>query len=106
MNLTKVRSGTGRRLVTAALAAGALACGFATPAAAQTVTVAILPHGTEPEDLGTVDGLSPGLMSAGLSKVTSNQTYLDISAGNRLFTSLYDDDLPLVGATGSRTGIR
>ena len=66
------------------------------------MTVAILPHGTEPEDLGTVDGLSPGLMSAGLSKVTSNQTYLDISAGNRLFTSLYDDDLPLVALGGDR----
>ena len=40
-------------------------------------------------------GLSPGLMSAGLGTVPPEQTYLDIGQGNRVFGSLYDEDLPL-----------
>ncbi|HTR74918.1 MAG TPA: hypothetical protein VMH33_06615 [Solirubrobacterales bacterium] len=39
-------------------------------------------------------GFSPGLMSAGLGTVTPEQTYLDIGAGNRVFNSLYDTELP------------
>jgi hypothetical protein len=39
-------------------------------------------------------GMSPGLMSAGLGPVPAEQTYLDIGQGNRVFDSLYDDDLP------------
>jgi hypothetical protein len=39
-------------------------------------------------------GFSPGLMSAGLGTVTPEQTYLDIGAGNRVFDSLYDHELP------------
>ena len=39
-------------------------------------------------------GLSPGLMSAGPGKVPAAQTYLDIGQGNRVFDSLYDEDLP------------
>ncbi len=39
-------------------------------------------------------GFSPGLMSAGLGMVTPEQTYLDIGAGNRVFNSLYDGELP------------
>jgi hypothetical protein len=39
-------------------------------------------------------GFSPGLMSAGLGTVTPEQTYLDIGAGNRVFNSLYDHELP------------
>ena len=38
-------------------------------------------------------GLSPGVMSAGLGAVPAEQTYLDITQGNRVFDSLYDDDL-------------
>lgn len=38
-------------------------------------------------------GFSPGLMSAGLGTVTPEQTYLDIGAGNRVFNSLYDEEL-------------
>jgi hypothetical protein len=38
-------------------------------------------------------GFSPGLMSAGLGEVTPEQTYLDIGAGNRVFSSLYDEEL-------------
>ncbi|HEY0279868.1 MAG TPA: hypothetical protein VGC32_16515, partial [Solirubrobacterales bacterium] len=39
-------------------------------------------------------GFSPGLMSAGLGTVGEEQTYLDIGAGNRVFNSLYDHELP------------
>ncbi|HWP32970.1 MAG TPA: hypothetical protein VNL97_04410 [Solirubrobacterales bacterium] len=38
--------------------------------------------------------MSPGLLSAGLGSVPAAQTYLDISQGNRVFDSLYDEDLP------------
>jgi hypothetical protein len=81
------------------MALGALLCAWsAAPAAAQqppSVTVALLPAGTEPEDLEGVEGLAPGVLSAGLSKVTAAQTYLDITQGNRVFTSLYDRELPI-----------
>lgn len=62
----------------------------------------MLPAGTEPEDIGTVPGLSPGLMSAGLSAVSATQTSLDISAGNRIFTSLYPGENPFVFRAGRR----
>lgn len=39
-------------------------------------------------------GLSPGLMSAGLGTVPTEQTYLDVTQGNRVFDSLYDTELP------------
>ncbi|MBS1845272.1 MAG: hypothetical protein JST53_12720, partial [Actinobacteria bacterium] len=39
-------------------------------------------------------GFSPGLMSTGLGTVSPEQTYLDIGAGNRVFNSLYDHELP------------
>ncbi|MDX6616211.1 MAG: hypothetical protein QOD60_1302 [Solirubrobacterales bacterium] len=51
--------------------------------------VALLPHGTNTGDIAKVPGFSPGLWSAGLSTVPVFQTYLDISQGNRIFTSLY-----------------
>ena len=38
--------------------------------------------------------MSPGLLSAGLGSVPAEQTYLDISQGNRVFDSLYDKGLP------------
>ena len=38
--------------------------------------------------------MSPGLLSAGLGAVSPQQTYLDISQGNRVFNSLYDSELP------------
>jgi len=37
--------------------------------------------------------MSPGLMSAGLGSVPAEQTYLDITQGNRVFGSLYDSEL-------------
>jgi hypothetical protein len=56
--------------------------------------VALVPRGTEVEQLAGVRGVSPGLMSAGLGSVPAAQTYLDISQGNRVFDSLYDSELP------------
>jgi hypothetical protein len=38
--------------------------------------------------------MSPGLLSAGLGSVPAEQTYLDISQGNRVFDSLYSSELP------------
>lgn len=38
--------------------------------------------------------MSPGLLSAGLGSVPVQQTYFDVSQGNRVFDSLYDTDLP------------
>jgi hypothetical protein len=37
------------------------------------------------------------LLSAGLGAVPAQQTYLDITQGNRIFDSLYDSDLPPLG---------
>jgi hypothetical protein len=111
VNLTNVRSATGRRLALAVLLAATLVAAWSAPAASAqqgvskpkitvsplqpSVTLAMLPAGTEPEDLEGIEGLSPGVMSAGLSKVSAAQTFLDISQGNRVFTSLYDRELPL-----------
>lgn len=38
--------------------------------------------------------MAVGLMSAGMGSVPAEQTYLDISQGNRVFDSLYDSPLP------------
>jgi hypothetical protein len=40
------------------------------------------------------EGMSPGLMSAGLGAVPAEQTYLDVTQGNRVFDSLYGSELP------------
>jgi hypothetical protein len=55
--------------------------------------VLTVPSGTTVRGLADA-GFSPGLMSAGLGTVTPEQTYLDIGAGNRVFNTLYDDELP------------
>jgi hypothetical protein len=39
-------------------------------------------------------GFAPGVMSAGLGTVPPEQTNLDVSQGNRVFDSLYDEPLP------------
>jgi hypothetical protein len=48
--------------------------------------------------------MSPGIMSAGLAAVPTTQTYLDITQGNRIFTSLYPDPMPplRIGPSGVR----
>src|SRR4051794_10316944 len=57
------------------------------------VTLAFLPPRTTLDQLAWA-GFSPGLMSAGLGRVAAEQTYLDVSQGNRVFDSLYGSDLP------------
>jgi len=60
------------------------------------VQLVLVPSGTTVEELADA-GFSPGLMSAGLGTVSAEQTFLDITQGNRVFDSLYDEDLPPYG---------
>lgn len=60
------------------------------------VQLLLLPPQTTVRELAAA-GLSPGVMSAGLGTVPADQTYLDIGQGNRVFDSLYDEDLPPMG---------
>ena len=90
------------------LAAGALMCAAASQSQAIGVTtptitrlppmvdVALLPPDTTIRDL-TAAGLSPGVMSTGIGKVPAEQTYLDISQGNRVSDVLYERPLPPLG---------
>jgi len=55
--------------------------------------IALVPRGTGVGELARA-GLAPGLLSAGLGSVPAAQTYLDVSQGNRVFDSLYDEELP------------
>ncbi len=66
------------------------------------VTVALLPNGTPIKKLARVQGIAPGLLSAGLGSVVPDQTYLDISQGARAFNSLYNTALPFVLPRGDR----
>jgi hypothetical protein len=61
----------------------------------------MLPQGTSVHALARA-GMSPGLMSAGLGSVPAEQTYLDITQGNRVFDSLYGSDLPVVAVALNR----
>ena len=64
------------------------------------VTLVVLPKGTAVEELADL-GMSPGLLSAGLGSVPAEQTYLDVTQGNRVFDSLYSPEkLPAMGARG------
>jgi hypothetical protein len=88
--LANVRSAIGVTIALVVLAAAAPAArGGALPEA----QLLLLPPQTTVAELAKA-GLSPGLMSAGLGKVPAAQTYLDIGQGNRVFDSLYDEDLP------------
>jgi hypothetical protein len=58
-----------------------------------------MPPGTSVGQLAAA-GLSPGVMSAGIGHVHPEQTYLDISQGNRVADSLYDGRLPSISASG------
>ena len=64
-----------------------------TDAGGRWVTLVWLPRGTSVWELAR-EGMSPGLLSAGLGSVPAAQTYLDITQGNRVFDSLYDSELP------------
>jgi hypothetical protein len=84
--LANVRSGIAMTIAIVVSLAGAA------PASAE-VSLALLPHGTSVSDLAAA-GMSPGLLSAGLGSVPAEQTYLDVTQGNRVFDSLYDSELP------------
>ena len=66
------------------------------------VLVAVLPFGTTVEEIGAIEGVAPGILSAGMGQVTAAQTYLDISQGNRVNEGLYDAELPLIVLRGER----
>ena len=70
------------------------------------ITVAMLPPGTDVEAIeAAVPGIAPGVMSAGLGRVPAAQTYLDMGQGNRVFGSLYPDEIPPLYVTGSRVPV-
>jgi hypothetical protein len=66
------------------------------------VMVALLPAGTPPQALSEFPQLAPGLLSAGIGQVPSEQTYLDVTQGDRIDNDLYDGELPKVPPTGFR----
>jgi hypothetical protein len=94
LNLAKVRSAIG---VTIALGLFLVLSPAAGAKSSPTVHLILLPAETTVRDLADA-GFSPGLMSAGLGTVPPEQTYLDIGQGNRVFDSLYDEDLPRIGS--------
>jgi hypothetical protein len=63
------------------------------PAGSARVVLVWLPRGSTVKKLAGL-GMAPGLLSAGLGSVPAEQTYLDITQGNRIFDSLYDSELP------------
>jgi len=67
----------------------------ASAAGAPRVTIAFVPQGTSSGRLARVEGIAPGLLSAGLGlEFPPAQTYLDIGQGNRVAEGLYDGPLP------------
>jgi hypothetical protein len=86
--------------MTIALVLLAVAAPAAVAKEASPVQLVLLPPGTTVAELAAA-GYSPGLMSAGLGTVPTEQTYLDIGQGNRVFDSLYDEDLPERGSGGA-----
>ncbi|HEX2708926.1 MAG TPA: hypothetical protein VHM66_13050, partial [Solirubrobacterales bacterium] len=90
LNLAKVRSAIGATIALVLLLVAAPAAAAKEP---PTVELAWLPPGTTVGQLAAA-GFSPGLMSAGLGAVPPEQTYLDLTQGNRVFESLYDSPLP------------
>src|ERR1700754_4270062 len=89
VNLAKVRSATA---LTIALGLALLAPAGAGAKQGTAGTLAWLPAGTTLSGPAGA-GLAPGVMSPGLGTVSPAQTYLDVSAGNRVFNSLYDSEL-------------
>src|SRR5262245_13765221 len=57
------------------------------------VTVVLVPSGASVGELSR-EGRAVGLLSAGLGSVPAEQTDLDVTQGNRVFDSLYDEKLP------------
>ncbi|MDX6606246.1 MAG: hypothetical protein QOD14_786 [Solirubrobacterales bacterium] len=86
----------------AALVAGAFVCGPSQALASPSVTVAILPSGTTVSELARLPRFSPGVLSAGIGQVPAEQTFLDISQGNRVNGALYEQVLPALPAFANR----
>src|SRR5215207_1262097 len=107
VNLAKVRSASSAIPAMLALAV-ALSVAVSAPAAARPqtgsprVTLAMLAPRTIVTGIASVPGIAPGLVSAGISEVPPEQTYLDISQGNRVNPSLYDTELPDLPVAGGR----
>ena len=94
--------------MTAVVAAGGLLCALtpAARAAAQGVPrpeiqrqpraaeIVVMPPSTSLGDLARIPGISIGVMSTGIGEIPRDQTYLDISQGNRVDDTLYDRPLP------------
>jgi len=59
------------------------------------IVIAVLPYGVSIEEIGAVDGIAPGMISAGLGSVPPAQSFLDIGQGNRVNKNLYDEPVPL-----------
>jgi hypothetical protein len=107
VNLAYVRSLIGFIVAAAILllAAAPAAAKQKPPASGgSTVTIAILPYGTKVSALERIPGVATGLMSAGLGRVPSAQTYLDVTQGNRTSEALYDFELPFLLL--DRSGVR
>ncbi len=86
-------------LALAALPASAAAKGTAH---GPRVLIALLPNGTPVEALERAPAIAPGLLSAGIDGVSPEQTYLDVTQGNRIDDDLYDEPLPEVEPLGTR----
>jgi hypothetical protein len=100
LNLAKVRSAgialtiaLCGLLIASQAQAGGLRVGRGVGVRGPVVKLVQVPAETTVAELAEA-GFSPGLMSAGLGTVTPEQTYLDLGAGNRVFNSLYDEELP------------
>ena len=78
----------------AALAAGALVCGPGDGRRSTERHGRVVPRGTTWRSSRGCPGSLPGVMSAGIGSVPAEQTYLDITQGNRVDDALYDRDLP------------
>jgi hypothetical protein len=73
------------------------------PSSDPRVVIALLPHGTTVGQLASgADAI--GILSAGLGSVPIDQTFLDISQGNRVSETLYDGELPPLEVRGGRVG--
>ena len=79
--------------VTLAALAGAAPSAPAQEAPRGHVVIAVLPYGVPIEAIGRIDGISPGVMSAGIGSPPPAQSFLDIGQGNRVNERLYDSDL-------------
>ena len=93
----------------AAIATAPAATGAGRPEGSERVpriTIAFVEGRASVAGLGGAEGVSPGLMSAGLGGEQPPQVYLDIGQGNRIFGSLYPQSLPFVYTAPGRVPAR